>query len=114
MKKFKRYITKIIFPAAALILMAVKIENPGGIFPSYGDNTFLTVISRLIVIALSLASLVAMAFLIYGGFQYITSRGNEEQTESSKRTLFNAIIGLIVIILSYVIVVVISNTLNKL
>lgn len=64
-----------------------------------------TVIDWLLGIAFALAVL----FLIIGGFWYITSAGNEETAEKGKSTAINAIIGIVIIILSYVIINVISN-----
>lgn len=52
---------------------------------------------------------IAVLFLIIGGFWYITSAGNEETASKGKSTVINAIIGIIIIVLSYVIVSVISN-----
>src|SRR5262245_16061209 len=68
-------------------------------------------IIRIINIGLGLAGLVAVLFLIIGGFRYITSAGNEETAENAKKIITNAIIGVVVIILAFVIVRVISNAL---
>ena len=64
-----------------------------------------TVINWLLGIAFGIAVL----FLIIGGFWYITSAGNEETAEKGKNTAINAIIGIVIVILSYVIVNVIAN-----
>ena len=64
-----------------------------------------TVINWLLGIAFG----VAVLFLIIGGFWYITSAGNEETAEKGKGTAINAIICIVIIILSYVIINVISN-----
>jgi amino acid transporter len=64
-----------------------------------------TVINWMLGIAFG----VAVLFLIIGGFWYITSAGNEETAEKGKGTAVNAIIGIVIIILSYVIVNVVSN-----
>jgi hypothetical protein len=64
---------------------------------------------RIINWMLALAGLIAVLFLIYGGFLYITSAGNEESAEKGKNTVINAVIGLVVIILSAVIVNVVAN-----
>jgi len=58
---------------------------------------------------LGIAFAVAVLFLIIGGFFYITAAGNEEQVEKGKGTVLNAIIGIVIIILSYVIISVVSN-----
>jgi len=68
-----------------------------------------TVISWLLGIAFGIAVL----FLIIGGFWYITSAGNEETAEKGKSTAINAIIGIVIIILSYVVVNVISNLVSS-
>jgi len=68
-------------------------------------------IIRIINIGLGIAGLVAVLFLILGGFRYITSAGNEETAENAKKIITNAIIGIVVIILAFVIVRVISNAL---
>lgn len=52
---------------------------------------------------------IAVLFLIVGGFWYITSAGNEETATKGKSTVINAIIGIVIIILSYVIINVVAN-----
>lgn len=44
------------------------------------------------------ASLISTFFLVIGGLQYISSRGNPENLEHAKRTIKNALIGLILVI----------------
>ena len=71
-------------------------------------------IRNIINIILGVAGLVSVLFVIIGGFRYITSAGNEEQAEAGKKTLQNAIIGIIIVVLSFVIVSVISSALTTL
>jgi hypothetical protein len=59
--------------------------------------------------ALGVTFAIAVLFLIIGGFWYITAGGNEEQADKGKKTIINALIGVVVIILSYVIVNVVTN-----
>ena len=68
-----------------------------------------TVINWLLAIAFG----VAVLFLIIGGFQYIVSAGNEEAAEKGKSTAVNALIGIVIIILSYVIVNVVANMVSN-
>jgi hypothetical protein len=76
-----------------------------------GSSTSLTdFIGRVINIALALAGLIAVLFLIIGGFRYITAGGNEDAASSAKKIILNAVIGIIVIILSFVVVRVVTNT----
>lgn len=101
----------IVLFVAPLSALALPLPNCGtlaGVNCSAG--TSLTgLITTVINWMLAIAGLVAILFLIIGGFWYITSAGNEETAEKGKNTAINAIIGIVIIILSYVIVNVISN-----
>ncbi len=66
-------------------------------------------IANVIRLMLLFAGAIAVVFVIIGGYQYLTSGGNEEAAEKGKKTLINAIIGVVVIILAYVIINVIVN-----
>ena len=57
----------------------------------------------------SLASVAVVFFLVYGGYGYITSRGNPEGLENAKRVIRNALIGLVIVIASATLVSVLSN-----
>ena len=93
------------------MLVSAQSFNPpeGGPIPEL--STASQVILRVIEILLAIAGLVAVIFLIVGGFRYITAGGNEETAEGAKKTLVNAIIGVVIVILAFVIVRVISNAL---
>lgn len=64
-------------------------------------------------ILLLLAGSIAVIFLVIGGYQYVMSRGNEEAAEKAKKTISSAVIGLIVIVLSFVIISIIAAVLLK-
>jgi hypothetical protein len=66
-------------------------------------------ITGLILIVLQIVGLIAVAMIIYGGFRYVSSGGDEKVTESAKKTITNAVIGLVIVILSYVIVTIVTN-----
>lgn len=68
---------------------------------------FLAVAIRLL---LSFGGLIGVAFIIYGGYQYITSGGSPEATKRATTTLTWAIVGVIVAFTASLIVgFVISN-----
>ncbi|MBU1089570.1 pilin, partial [Patescibacteria group bacterium] len=48
--------------------------------------------------------LIATGFLIYGGFLYITSAGNDENINKAKKLITYAAIGIVVILISAVLV----------
>lgn len=47
-------------------------------------------------IVLRLAGLVAIAFVIYGGIQFVTSQGEPEAAKHARQTIINALIGLLI------------------
>lgn len=61
------------------------------------------VIIRIIRYVLSLVGVVLFAMLIYGGFMYMTSAGNEDQIKKAKNVLTYAIIGIVIIAMAFLI-----------
>ena len=101
---------------ATLALMAITVDNPAsGLFSSYfGDNpTVQGIIQKIINVLLEFAGVIAILFIIIGGYQYLTSGFNPKQAEDGKKTLQSAIIGIAIIILSYTIISVVFDTISK-
>ncbi len=59
-------------------------------------------IRSIIKVVAGLAGLVATGFFVVGGFGYITSSGNPEHLDRSKRTLIFAAVGLAITIGAFV------------
>lgn len=55
-------------------------------------------------ILLFFAGIISIAFIIYGGFRYMTSQGEPENTKVAKDSVLNAVIGLVIAILATAIV----------
>ncbi len=62
------------------------------------------VIGRLIKALLGLSGAIALLMFVWGGFLWLTSRGESTQITKGKDTLKWATIGLVVIFLAYVLV----------
>jgi hypothetical protein len=60
-----------------------------------------------------LAGLIATGFFVVGGFGYITSSGNPENLDRSKRTLIYSAIGLAITIGAFVLSNIISEIASK-
>lgn len=84
--------------------------NGGGIA---GSDSIFKVIATVIRILLILSGVLAVLFVIIGGFWYLTSAGNEEQAAKGRKALTYAILGLIIIVLSYSIVAILVRTLTS-
>lgn len=67
-----------------------------------------SMIQRVVGLAIGFAGIVLFILLLVGGFKYITSGGDPKAVESAKGTLTSAIIGLVVLIVSYLILVLIN------
>lgn len=65
-----------------------------------GINDIWLILLAIIEILLRLAVLAAIAFVLIGGFKYITSRGNPEKTSSAKTTVTDALIGMVIAIIA--------------
>lgn len=57
------------------------------------EELILNIINAFLV----LAAVLALAFMVYGGFRYIRSRGEEREVEDAKATITYAVIGLVVL-----------------
>ena len=90
--------------------MSLTVSNPApNLFTNKFGTDFRSIITTVIELALGLTGLVATAFIVLGGYQIIMARGNDEIAKKGRQTLTNAIIGLVIIILSYVIVSIVVN-----
>lgn len=69
----------------------------------------LCILQNVLLFILAIAFIVAVIFLVVGGFRYIVSQGNEEAIEKAKGTITNAIIGIVVIVLAWIILTVVFN-----
>ena len=78
-----------------------------------GASTIFGLVAIVLRWLLTFAGIIATVYLIIGGYQYITSGGNEEQSEKGKKTLVSAIIGVVIVILSITIITIVTNTLGS-
>jgi len=64
----------------------------------------ITIIGRIINVALGFVGVVLLVILLYSGYEYMTAGGDAAKVESATKRIRNAIIGLIIIFLSFAIV----------
>jgi hypothetical protein len=74
-----------------------KITLGGGLF------------SAVITTAFIVASLIALAFLVYGGIRWITSGGDKSGVESARNIIVAALVGLVITFLAYLLITIIFN-----
>lgn len=72
--------------------------------PAYGTSNpdaLPQTFGRIVQGALGLLGMILVVLCLYAGFMWMTAGGNEEKVTTAKTTLRNAVIGLILILLSY-------------
>ncbi|TAN33489.1 hypothetical protein EPN28_01595 [Patescibacteria group bacterium] len=67
------------------------------------DTDIRVLVAKIIRTALGLLGIVALVLLLYGGFAWMTAGGNDEKIATAKKIIFNALIGLVIILASYAI-----------
>ena len=70
-------------------------------FGTVAENTPSSVIARFINAILGLVGILFLVILVYGGVLYLTSGGQEEKIKQAKKMLVSAIIGTVIIVISY-------------
>jgi hypothetical protein len=96
--------------AGALTSTVNKTAEEAGI----SQNSNLPAIIAMIVNSiLGLLGLVFVVLIVYSGFTWMTAMGDAKKVEKARKTITSAVIGLLIIILSYSIVSFVSNILAK-
>lgn len=78
----------------------------------FTNTTLSGIVGAAIPFIFSLAGIALLTFLIWGGFQYLTSAGDPKKTESAKNTLTWAIVGFIVIVVAFWLTQIMSYVFN--
>lgn len=87
---------------------ACEIRNPNDF--TGGLPTFLSKIGlNVIEIMLQLVGYLSVGFIITGGFKYLTSTGSPDDIVKARKTILNAVIGLIISIFSVGIVNIVAG-----
>lgn len=91
-------------PAFAQVTETIK----GGLTSAAGASGYTTgetnlpvIIGRLISAALGLLGVVLLAYILYGGFLWMTAAGETKKVEQARDIIKNAIIGLVIIVAAY-------------
>lgn len=90
----------------AIIFNSILLTSLMVATPAYAQSADVskiqTFIQSIISIATTLGGLVATGFFVWGGFGYITSSGNPEALDRSKKTIMYSAIGLAIVLGSFV------------
>ncbi len=91
------------FVANAALLNATDV--PGSVTEASGGQTSLRgLILTIVDYFLGFLGLLAVIMVIYGGVTYVSSAGNDEAVGKAKKIIMYALIGIVIILLSFVVV----------
>jgi len=83
----------------------LKAPSTEGYDPSLVQQTNLRdYVVNIVNFVLGFLGLVAVIIVIYGGFVYVTAAGSEEKTGKGKKSIMYAMIGIVIILISYALV----------
>jgi len=103
-----------LFVNKAFAQSAAFFDNPqtGGAPNVSAQGTLGQNVTSIINFFLGLLGLIAVAFLIYAGILMVTAGGNDEQIGKAKKIITYAVIGIVIILLSYTIVTFVTSSLG--
>ncbi len=82
----------------------VSISNTLGATFGLSTTSLYSTIINIVNALLAFTGLIALTFILYGGFLWMTSAGRVERIEKAKKIIISALIGLLIILLSFAIV----------
>jgi Zn-dependent protease with chaperone function len=74
------------------------------LFRSTNENSFFNLLANVINFLLLIAGIIAFFYVLYGGFMYLTSGGDQTGAQKGRTMIANALIGIVIIFLSYALV----------
>lgn len=83
-----------------LYTLIAAVKKPDSVPDVAIDNALVTTIFNAVLAA---AGAVAVVFIIWGGIQYTLSQGDASKIKKAKDTLLYSIVGLIIVMFSFVI-----------
>lgn len=82
----------------------VEIFGPGCGSGDGAENTINTVFRNFLELFSAIVGVVAVAFILYGGFKYVTSGGDSGKIASAQTTIIYGLVGVVVAALAQVLV----------
>jgi len=92
-----------VYAAAPKPMDALKSTANQAGFNTQGTSTPADIAGNIIGYALGLLGIIFVILVIYAGFLWMTAQGNEEQITKAKKMITNAVIGIIIISMAYII-----------
>ncbi len=108
MKKIKTFI-KSLATGSVLVPGVALAQTEGSFGLEYAENLQLgtqdvrETVFQIVNVILGFLGIVAIILVLWGGFMWMTSQGNEEKTGTARKIIISGIIGLGIVLASYAI-----------
>lgn len=94
-----------VLPMAGATSLLSPTDNPEAVATATGgESSFRGLVLRVINYFLGFLGLLSVVMVIYGGVTYVTSAGNDDAVGNAKKIIMYALIGLVIVLLSFVVV----------
>lgn len=99
-----------IFAATVFLMPSVALAQANGInletlrVPIIPGGDFFGILVGLINLFLLVAGIVAFLYILWAGFNYLSAGGDDGKVKVARQTILNAIIGIIIIAISFILV----------
>lgn len=91
-------------PTASAALLS-PTDNPQEIAAATGgEGSARSLALRMVSYFLTFLGLIAVVMVIYGGITYVTAAGEDEKINSAKKIIMYALIGIVIVLISFAIV----------
>ncbi len=110
-KKFLFLLFSLFFLVFGVNIVLAQVDIPNNMGSTFGLATtgLKETAIKIIQYLLGFLGILAISLILYGGFLWMTSGGNPQKIEKAKKTLIAALIGLAIILTSFVIVKFVAN-----
>jgi len=107
--------------AASLLLPALVMAQPDmtqglGQFQTETQLTnadFTVVLGRIVKIVIGFLGLIAVVIILIGGFQWMTSAGDEDKIGGARKLMTAGVVGLFIVVIAYAIALFVMNIIGR-
>ncbi|MDX9893770.1 MAG: hypothetical protein RB292_05205 [Patescibacteria group bacterium] len=96
-------LTVLLFALSVMPAFALNVGLEYGTLTGLGTKDLREGIMAIVNVLLGFLGIIAIIIILYGGFVWLTSAGNEEKVGQAKKIITAGIIGLVIIFVSYAI-----------
>ena len=82
-------------------------------FAGFSSQDLVTTIENIVMIILGFLGIITILIVLWGGWTWMTSLGNEDKIEQAKKLISAGVVGLIVVLASYAIALFVLNSLMQ-